>query len=193
MVTRITMNLGCLEMVNLAYIEGDVPVLGLDHFIHKHILREEPNHSLSMLYGRKAIRLPNPGLRLYSCESLTLQFDQMREARHNFTGPPRTRGRAHMEAAQQTTTTLQAHPYEPQGDTGYGDGYSGHHKGGSYYPSHGYPEPSLRARASARYPDRYAPLERYIGYGVDQAERAVEGIRRLEHRMDDYAHVQTKM
>jgi hypothetical protein len=72
MVTRIAMNLGCTKMANLAYIEGDVPILDLDHFVHAHILREEPNHSFSMLYGRKAIRLPNLGLRLYSCESLTL-------------------------------------------------------------------------------------------------------------------------
>jgi hypothetical protein len=72
MVTRIAINLGCMEMANLAYIEGDVPDLGLDHFVHAHILREEPNHSLSMLYGRKVIWLPNLGLRLYSCESLTL-------------------------------------------------------------------------------------------------------------------------
>jgi hypothetical protein len=71
MVTRIAMNLGCPEMANLAYIEGDLPILGLDHFVHTHILREELDHSLSMLYGRKAIRLPNPDLRLYSCESLT--------------------------------------------------------------------------------------------------------------------------
>jgi hypothetical protein len=62
MVTRIAMNLGCLEVPNLPYIEGDVPILGLDHFVHAHILREEPNHSLSMLYGPKAIRLPNSGL-----------------------------------------------------------------------------------------------------------------------------------
>jgi hypothetical protein len=62
MITRIAMNLGCPEMTNLTYIEGDVPVLGLDHFVHMHILREEPDHSLSMLYGRKAIQLPNPGL-----------------------------------------------------------------------------------------------------------------------------------
>jgi hypothetical protein len=34
MVTRIAMNLGCTEMANLAYIEGDVPVLDLDHFVH---------------------------------------------------------------------------------------------------------------------------------------------------------------
>jgi hypothetical protein len=93
------MNHGCLEMANLAYIEGDVPIIGLDNFVHAHIVREEPNHSLSMLHGRKAIRLPNLSLRLYSCESLTLQFDWMGEVCHNFIGPPRTRGQARMEAA----------------------------------------------------------------------------------------------
>jgi hypothetical protein len=46
---------------------------------------------------------------------------------------------------------------------------------------------------SARYPEWYAPLERYVSYGVDQAERAVEGIVQLEHRMDDFAHVQMEM
>jgi hypothetical protein len=72
MVTRIAVNLRCSEMANLAYIEGDVPDLGLDHFVHAHILHEEPDHSLSMLYGHKAIRLPNSGLRMCSCKSLTL-------------------------------------------------------------------------------------------------------------------------
>jgi hypothetical protein len=102
----------------------------------------------------------------------------MGEACHSFTGPPRTHGRAHMEVAQQTMTTPHAHPQEPQWDTGNGGGYSGYHEGGSYYPSHSYPEPSLRAgtSASARYPNWYARLERYTSYGVDQAERAVEGI-----------------
>jgi hypothetical protein len=38
MVTRIVINLGCLEMANLAYNEGDVPDLGLNHFVHMHIL-----------------------------------------------------------------------------------------------------------------------------------------------------------
>jgi hypothetical protein len=66
MVTQIAMNLGCPEMANLAYIEGDVLILGLNHFVHEHILCKEPDHSLSMLYGRKAIQLANPGLRLYS-------------------------------------------------------------------------------------------------------------------------------
>jgi hypothetical protein len=68
-VTRIATNLGYSD---LAYNEGDVPVLSLDHFVHVHILREDPDYSVSMLYGRKAIRLPNPTLQLYSCGSLTL-------------------------------------------------------------------------------------------------------------------------
>jgi hypothetical protein len=38
----------------------------------------------------------------------------MGEVRHSFAGPPRTHGRARMEAAQQTMTTPQAHPQEPQ-------------------------------------------------------------------------------
>jgi hypothetical protein len=82
------MNLGYSD---LAYIEKDVPVLVLNHFVHAHILREEPNYSVSMLYGHKVIQLPNSAIRLYSCESLTLQFDWMEEARHSFTGPPCTR------------------------------------------------------------------------------------------------------
>jgi hypothetical protein len=49
MVTQIAMNLECPEMANLAYIEGDVPILGLDHFVNTHLLCEEPGHSLSML------------------------------------------------------------------------------------------------------------------------------------------------
>jgi hypothetical protein len=70
MVTQIAMNLGCSEMANMGYIEGDVPILGLDHCVHAQILHEELDYSVSMLYGHKAIWLPNPALRLYSCEVL---------------------------------------------------------------------------------------------------------------------------
>jgi hypothetical protein len=91
------MNLGYSD---LAYIQGDAPILGLDHFVHAHILREESDYSVSMMYGCKVIRLPNLALRLYFCESLILQFDQMGEAHQGFTGPSRTHGRARMEAAQ---------------------------------------------------------------------------------------------
>jgi hypothetical protein len=74
--TQIALNLGCAEMSHVSYIEGDVPILGLTHFVHTHILREEPNSSISMLYERasKVIQLPNPTLPLYSCKQLTLQL-----------------------------------------------------------------------------------------------------------------------
>jgi hypothetical protein len=49
LVTRIAMK---LEYLDLDYIEGDVPVLGLDHFVHVHILHDEPDYFVSMLYGR---------------------------------------------------------------------------------------------------------------------------------------------
>jgi hypothetical protein len=62
MVTRIVMYLGCPKIANLAYIDGDVPILGLRPFFHTHILREEPDYFASMLYGCKAIQLPNPAL-----------------------------------------------------------------------------------------------------------------------------------
>jgi hypothetical protein len=36
-------------------------------------------------------------------------------------------------------------------------------------------------------------LEQYVSYGVEQAERMVEEIRRLERQMDDFAHMQMEM
>jgi hypothetical protein len=36
--------------------------MNLSTQIHVHILRKEPDYFVSMLYGRKAIRLPNPAL-----------------------------------------------------------------------------------------------------------------------------------
>jgi hypothetical protein len=48
MVNQIAMNLGCPKMANLAYIEGHVPILSLNHFVHAHILCEEPDYSVSM-------------------------------------------------------------------------------------------------------------------------------------------------
>jgi hypothetical protein len=36
-------------------------------------------------------------------------------------------------------------------------------------------------------------LERYVSYGVDQAEHAVEGIGRSEQQIDDFATVKIEM
>jgi hypothetical protein len=61
----------------LAYIEGFVPVLGLDHFVHVHILRKEADHSLSMHHGHKA---PRCGLRPPGTTADTLHEE--RQGRH---------------------------------------------------------------------------------------------------------------
>jgi hypothetical protein len=54
MVTRIAMNLGCLEMANLAYIEGVVPDLGLDHFLtHTSSTRNSINLYLCCVVARQ--------------------------------------------------------------------------------------------------------------------------------------------
>jgi hypothetical protein len=72
---------------------------------------------------------------------------------------------------------------------------SGDQEGGSSYYPHGIPGPSheVRTSASAEFPHWYYPLERYINYGVDQAERTVEGIERIESRMDEFERVQTEI
>jgi hypothetical protein len=74
LVTRIALNIGCLEMHNMAYIEGDVPILGLSHFVHAHVLCEEPDHSISMFYegGNKVLRLPNQAYLLRSYDQLIM-------------------------------------------------------------------------------------------------------------------------
>jgi hypothetical protein len=76
MVTWIALNLGCLEMAHMSYIERDVPILGLVHFGHTHIWHKEPDYTISMLYagGSNTLRLPNLTLVLFSCHQLTLQL-----------------------------------------------------------------------------------------------------------------------
>jgi hypothetical protein len=51
MVTRIAMNLGCLEIANLAYIEGDAPILGLDHFSRAHLTRGTRSFSIYVVWS----------------------------------------------------------------------------------------------------------------------------------------------
>jgi hypothetical protein len=77
----------------------------------------------------------------------------------------------------------------------YEGDYSKYQEGGSSYYPHGSPGLSYGAgtSTSARYPDWYYPLKRYISYGVDQAEWAVEGIRRMEHTLEEFVHVQMEL
>jgi hypothetical protein len=99
----------------VAYIEGDVPILGLSHFVCAHVLREEPYHSISMLYegGNKVLRLPKQAYLLCSCDQLIVQLNTLENACHSILGPPHTHGRAQWEAAGQS-------PSQPQWDTGTG-------------------------------------------------------------------------
>jgi hypothetical protein len=69
-VTCIALNIGCPEMHNVAYIEEDVPILVLSYFVHAHVLREETDHSISMLHegANKVLQLPNQAYLLCSCD-----------------------------------------------------------------------------------------------------------------------------
>jgi hypothetical protein len=138
LVTRITLNIGCPEMRNMAYIEGEVHILGLSHFVHAHVLREEPDHSISLLYegGNKVLRLPNQAYLLCSCDQLIVQLNTLENAHRSISGPPCTHRCAQREAAGQT-------PSQPQWDTKYMSGLPGYQEGGSSYYPHGTPGPSL--------------------------------------------------
>jgi hypothetical protein len=104
LVTCIALNIGCPEMHNVAYIEGDVPIIGLSHFVHAHVLHEEPDHFISMLYegGNKVLRLPNQAYLLRSCDQLIVQLNTLANARCSVSGPPHTCGCARWEVAGQT-------------------------------------------------------------------------------------------
>jgi hypothetical protein len=53
MVTQIAVNLGCPEMINLAYNEGDVPDLGLDHFCsHAYLVRGTQSFFIYVIWSQ---------------------------------------------------------------------------------------------------------------------------------------------
>jgi hypothetical protein len=189
LVTRIALNLGCEEMANVSYIAGDVTILGLSHFMHAHILREEPDRSISMLYevGSKVLRLPNPTVALESCEQLTLQLNRMGDAHHSYIGQKDTHRRAHLEVTRQT-------PPQPQWDTGYVSSTPEYQGVGTAFHPHDIPGPShgVGTSATLELPHWYYPLERFVSYGVDKAQPAVEGIGPVERRFDEREHVQTE-
>jgi hypothetical protein len=99
LVTHITVNIGCHEMHNVAYIEGGVPILGLSHFVHAHVLCEESNYSISMLYegGNKVLQLLNQAHLLHSYHQLIMQLNTLENARHSISEPPHTRRCARRE------------------------------------------------------------------------------------------------
>jgi hypothetical protein len=101
LVTCIALNISLPEMHNVAYIEGHVPILGLSHFVHAHVLCEEPDHSISMLYegGNMVLLLPNQAYLQCSCDQLIMQLNTLENTRRSISGPPHTCGRTRREAA----------------------------------------------------------------------------------------------
>jgi hypothetical protein len=94
LVTRIALNIGCPEMHKVDNIEGDLPIISISHFVHAHILREELDHSISMLYegGNKVLLLPNQAYLLHSYDQLIMQLNTLENAHCSILGPPHTRG-----------------------------------------------------------------------------------------------------
>jgi hypothetical protein len=177
MVTQIAINLGCPKMANLAYIEGDVPILGLDHFVHVHILREEPDHSyLCCMVTRRSSYLT----RAFDWTLLkALHYSLIGWERHT------TALQDHLPLAGKLVWRQHSRPRlhhrltlrSPSGTLGVG------------VATQVTMRVSLQAgtSTSARYPDWYTPLDWYISYRVDQAEHTIE------HQMDDFAHMQMEM
>jgi hypothetical protein len=93
-----------------------------------------------------------------------------------------------LEATRQTLP-------QPQWDTGYRSDILEYQGGGRANHPHDILGPShgVGTSATAEIPHWYYPLERYLSYGVDQAQHAVEGIGWVEHKLDEFKHMQMKM
>jgi hypothetical protein len=95
MIIQIALNLGYPEMAHMSCIKEDVLIWGHDNFVHMHILCEELDCTMSMMYegGNKALRLPNLTLALYSYHQLTLQLtlDSVLPWRQHSRTPPHHR------------------------------------------------------------------------------------------------------
>ena len=93
LVTRIAWYVGVLENAQFKYLPAMDEYrifIGLDHFIHAHMMREGPGYE-------KEFELPCSKLSLYSVKRLTLQMEKKETAHHNTAGPM-TRSRTRRDA-----------------------------------------------------------------------------------------------
>ena len=77
LVTLIARYVGVLENAHVTYLPATDEYrtfIGLDHFVHAHMMREGPGNSVFMFYlgYEKEFELPCPKLSLYSVKRLTL-------------------------------------------------------------------------------------------------------------------------
>ena len=80
LVTRIARYVGVLENAQVTYLpatDENRTFIGLDHFVHAHMMREGPGNSVFMCYPwYEEFELPCPKLSLYSVKRLTLQMEK---------------------------------------------------------------------------------------------------------------------
>jgi len=100
--SRIARYVGVLENAQVTYLPATDEYrtfIGLDHFVHAHMMREGPGNSVLMCYPgyEREFELPCPKFSLYSVKRLTLQMEKKEPARHSTAGPM-TRGRVRRDA-----------------------------------------------------------------------------------------------
>ena len=92
LVTCIARYVGVLENAQVTYLpmtDEYRTFIGLDHFVHAHMMRDGPGNSVFMCYPGydREFELPCPKLSLSSVKRLTLQMEKKEPAHHSTTGP----------------------------------------------------------------------------------------------------------
>ena len=102
LVTRTVRFVGVLENAQVTYVPATDEYrtfIGLEHFVHAHMMREGPGNLVFMCYPgyEREFKLPCLKLSLYSVKRLTLQMEKKEPARHSTAGPM-TRGKTRYDA-----------------------------------------------------------------------------------------------
>jgi len=92
LVTRVVRYVKAMEGAEVTFLpetEAYRYEVGLEHFVHGHMMREGPRNSLFMCYPEydKEIELPCPRLTLNSVKRLTMQMEKREHARQSVVGP----------------------------------------------------------------------------------------------------------
>ena len=101
LVTRIATNIGALEGQNVIYISTPRTIIDEHYLMQGHHLKYNAARDLVFFFPgyTNEIRLPNPGLHLYSCHELTFPLESKEEARRSSVSGRVTRSRARNKAA----------------------------------------------------------------------------------------------
>ena len=77
LITRIATRIGALEGITISFIETPRPHISEVYLVYGHTFKKDPDDSLVFFFRgyTNGIPLPNPGLRLYNCQSLTMPLE----------------------------------------------------------------------------------------------------------------------